>query len=87
MQISDTTNSTCIPAGDTIAAYNAGTTAVTLATATASGCASSAGGDTLTLTAETIATPGVPVLETSAALYQGLHRTLLLHGPPERHDK
>ena len=56
MQISDTTNPSCIPAGDTIAAFS-GTT-VTLATATTA-CGTH-NGDSLTITAETVATPGVP---------------------------
>ena len=58
MQITDTSR-TCIPANDTIAAFS-GTT-VTLATATTSGCGTHTG-DSLTVTTEALATPGVPPL-------------------------
>ena len=67
MQISDTTtgHTTCIPTHDTIAAFS-GTT-VTLATAATGTCGT---GDSLTLTTEALATPGVPPLQSTAALYR-----------------
>ena len=66
MQISDTTHATCIPAHDTIAAFS-GTT-VTLATATSGTCGTHAG-DSLTLTAEGPATPGVPPTVAASAYH------------------
>ena len=66
MQISDTSRA-CIPANDTIAAFS-GTT-VTLATATTAGCGTHAG-DSLTLTAQSLAVPGVAPTAASAALYR-----------------
>jgi hypothetical protein len=82
MQISDTAHTSCIPANDTIAAFS-GTT-VTLAKATSSGCGIHSG-DSLTLTAETVTTPGLPVYVTNSsyrACTAPCYTTLALSGAP-----
>jgi len=83
MQITDTTNTSCIPSGDTIAAFSGAT--VTLATATIAGCGTHAG-DSLTLTSESVATPGVPPLAASGAAYRSCtapcYYPIVLNGSP-----